>query len=101
MSGTIDNNTELMDMLFKNMIGTEYTSSELTPGQEKMSILSKVLYRKVNYDGVTTIVTTHVKERLAKLASVFVQLESGKIIGVRSQNRRPKQKYKSPRYNKK
>lgn len=70
-------------------------------GQEKMSILSKVLYRKVNYDGVTAIVTTHVRERLSKLASVFVQLESGKIIGVRSQNRRPRyNKAKTSNYKK-
>ena len=70
-------------------------------GQEKMSILSKILYRKVNYDGVTAIITTHVRERLAKLASVFVQLDSGKIISVRSQNRRPRQKDRAPRYYKK
>ena len=58
-------------------------------GSEKMSVLSKVLYRKVNYDGVTVIVTTHNKESLSKLASVYIHIESGRIIGVRSQHRRP------------
>ena len=35
---TFDYNKEVVDLLFKNVIGTQYTSSELTPGQENLSL---------------------------------------------------------------
>ncbi|MAQ43159.1 MAG: hypothetical protein CMG25_01550 [Candidatus Marinimicrobia bacterium] len=55
---------------------------------EKMSILSKILYRKINYDGVTVIVCTHIRERLSKIASVFIRMDHGKIISVRSHKKK-------------
>ena len=53
-------------------------------GAEKINILSRILYRKINYDGVTVIICTHVRERLSKIASVFIRLDRGKIVSVRS-----------------
>ena len=35
---TFDYNKEVVDLLFKNVIGTQYTSSVLTPGQENLSL---------------------------------------------------------------
>ena len=55
---------------------------------EKITILSKILYKKINYDGVTVIVCTHIRERLSKIASVFIQLDSGKIVSVRSHKKK-------------
>ena len=53
-------------------------------GEEKLNILSKILYKKINYDGVSLIACTHVREKLSKIASVYVKLSFGKIIGLRS-----------------
>lgn len=57
-------------------------------GSDKISILSKILYKKINYDGVTVIVCTHVRERLSKIASVFIRLDHGKIVSVRSHKKK-------------
>ena len=57
-------------------------------GSEKMSILSRILYKKINYDGVTVIVCTHIRERLSKIASVFIRLDQGKIVSVRSHKKK-------------
>ena len=56
-------------------------------GEEKMNILSRILYRKINFDGVTVIVCTHARERLSRIASVFIRLEQGKIVSVRSKKK--------------
>jgi ABC-type ATPase involved in cell division len=53
-----------------------------------MSILSGILYKKINYDGVTVIVCTHIRERLSKIASVFIRLDQGKIVSVRSHKKK-------------
>ena len=53
-------------------------------GEERMNILSQILYRKINFDGVTLIVCTHARERLSRIASVFIRLDQGKIVSVRS-----------------
>ena len=58
-------------------------------GEEKINILSQILYRKINYDGVTVIICTHIRERLSKIASVFIRLDQGKIVSVRSKKRKP------------
>ena len=60
-------------------------------GEERMNILTRILYRKINFDGVTVIVSTHSKDRLSRIASVFIRLEQGKIVSVRS-----KKKYSAP-----
>jgi len=57
-------------------------------GEEKINILSQILYRKINYDGVTVIICTHIRERLSRIASVFIRLEQGKIVSVRSKKRK-------------
>ena len=62
-------------------------------GEEKINILSRILYRKINYDGATVIISTHVRERLSRIASVFIRLDEGRIVSVRSkgnQKGRPK-----------
>tara|TARA_B100000131_G_C18047543_1_gene585025 strand:+ start:209 stop:967 length:759 start_codon:yes stop_codon:yes gene_type:complete len=56
-------------------------------GEDKINILSKILYRKINYDGATVIISTHVRERLARIASVFIRLDEGKIVSVRSKGK--------------
>ena len=58
-------------------------------GEEKINILSQILYRKINYDGVTVIICTHIRERLSRIASVFIRLDQGKIVSVRSKKRKP------------
>jgi len=57
-------------------------------GADKISILSKILYKKINYDGVTVIVCTHIREKLSKIASVFIRLDRGKIVSVRSHKKK-------------
>ena len=66
-------------------------------GSEKINILSRILYKKINYDGVTVIVATHVRERLSKIASVFIRLDYGKIVSVRSSHKKSFQKKKTYR----
>jgi len=61
-------------------------------GEEKINILSQILYRKINFDGVTVVIGTHIRERLSRIASVFIRLDQGKIIGVRSKKRSPVRK---------
>ena len=65
-------------------------------GEEKINILSQILYRKINYDGVTVIICTHIKERLSRIASVFIRLDQGKIVGVRSKKKRPSTQKRRP-----
>ena len=65
-------------------------------GEEKINILSQILYRKINYDGVTVIICTHIKERLSRIASVFIRLDQGKIVGVRSKKKRPSNQKRRP-----
>ena len=61
-------------------------------GEEKINILSQILYRKINFDGVTVVIGTHIRERLSRIASVFIRLDQGKIVGVRSKKRSPVRK---------
>ena len=66
-------------------------------GEERMNILTRILYRKINFDGVTVIVCTHAQERLSRIASVFIRLDQGKIVSVRSKKKHsaPYKKYKN------
>ena len=57
-------------------------------GSDKMSILSRILYKKINYDGVTVIICTHIRERVSRIASVFIRLDQGKIVSVRSHKKK-------------
>ena len=67
-------------------------------GEEKINILSQILYRKINYDGVTVIICTHIRERLSRIASVFIRLDQGKIVSVRSKKRK-QSNHKGPQKN--
>ena len=66
---------------------------------DQLNSLLKVLHKKCNYDGVTMVITTQKIEILKKIASIFVNLESGKITSVRSPNKKPGRRPNRP-YNK-
>ena len=70
-------------------------------GEEKINILSKILYRKINYDGATVIISTHVRERLSRIASVFIRLDEGRIVSVRSKGKSKGNHQGKPRGNRK
>ena len=50
----------------------------------KIKNLCKVLYRKVNYDGITIIATSQNKEFFDNLTSVSININHGRITSVRS-----------------
>ena len=52
--------------------------------KKNMESLSKILYRKCNYDGVTLIATTQNPEMFTNLTSVNITLNQGRITKVRS-----------------
>tara|TARA_B100000579_G_scaffold229287_1_gene187723 strand:- start:215 stop:901 length:687 start_codon:yes stop_codon:yes gene_type:complete len=64
---------------------------ELHLNMAKIKSLCKILYRKVNYDGITIIATTQNKEFFDSLSSVSININHGRITSVRSK----------PKYNKK
>ena len=53
-------------------------------GKEDLKKLNTILYRKINFDGVTVIVSTQNKDTLNRLASVYITLENGRITSLRS-----------------
>ena len=61
---------------------------ELHLPTEQLNLLLKILNKKCNYDGVTIIITTQKIDLLKKIGSIFVNLEEGKIMSVRSPNKR-------------
>ena len=69
---------------------------ELHLGKDDINKLNNILYRKINYDGVTLITSTHNRDLLSRLASVIITLEKGRIIGLRSFSKRKEnnKKYK-------
>tara|TARA_Y100000590_G_scaffold463801_1_gene631507 strand:+ start:30 stop:725 length:696 start_codon:yes stop_codon:yes gene_type:complete len=69
---------------------------ELHLGKDDINKLNNILYRKINYDGVTLITSTHNRDLLSRLASVIITLENGRIIGLRSFSKRKEnnKKYK-------
>ena len=69
-------------------------------GDEKLSLLSKILYKKINYDGVSVIVCTHARQKLSKIASVYVKLSFGKIVGIRSRKKQFDSKFRSQKKSK-
>ena len=57
---------------------------ELHLNMVKIKSLCKILYRKVNYDGITIIATTQNKEFFDGLSSVCININHGRITSVRS-----------------
>ena len=57
---------------------------ELHLSRSDLDSLSKILYRKCNYDGVSIIATTQNKEMLYNLISVNITINQGRINKVRS-----------------
>ena len=53
-------------------------------GKENIKKLNNILYRKINYDGITLITTTQNKDLFNRLASVTITLENGRITSLRS-----------------
>ena len=53
-------------------------------GKEEIKKLNTILYRKINYDGITLITTTQNKDIFNRLASVIITLENGRITSLRS-----------------
>tara|TARA_B100000959_G_C14627877_1_gene479020 strand:- start:335 stop:640 length:306 start_codon:yes stop_codon:yes gene_type:complete len=62
-------------------------------GKEEIKKLNTILYRKINYDGITLITTTQNKDIFSRLASVIITLDNGKIISLRSFGKK-KQNYR-------
>ena len=63
-------------------------------GKEELKQLNNILYRKINYDGITLIATTQNQDCLNRLASVTVSLENGRITSLRSFSKK-KDNYRS------
>ena len=68
---------------------------EMHIGKNDLKNLITILHRKINYDGVTLITTTYNKELLARIASVTITLENGRITSLRSSGK--KDKYRNKR----
>ncbi len=60
---------------------------ELHLSMSKIKNLIKILYRKVNYEGVTIIATTQNKEFFSNLISVGININNGRITSVRSKRK--------------
>ena len=60
---------------------------ELHLSMSKIKNLVKILYRKVNYEGVTIIATTQNKEFFSNLISVSININNGRITSVRSKRK--------------
>ena len=67
---------------------------ELHLGKEEVKKLNNLLYRKINYDGITLITSTQNKDLFKRLASVTITLENGRITSLRSFNKK-KDKYRN------
>ena len=61
---------------------------ELHLNMVKIKNLCKVLYRKVNFEGITIIATTQNKEFFNNLTSVAININHGRITSVRSKSHR-------------
>ena len=59
---------------------------ELHLSMSKIKSLSKILYRKVNYEGITIIATTQNREFFSNLSSVTININHGRITSVRSKS---------------
>ena len=54
----------------------------------KVKNLSKILYRKVNFEGITLIATTQNKEFFTNITSVGININHGRITSVRSKSQK-------------
>ena len=59
-------------------------------GSYEIDKLSKILYRKCNYDGVTIIMSSNNKEVIKMLANITINMDFGRIKSVRS---KPKKRF--------
>ena len=59
---------------------------ELHLSMVKIKNLCKVLYRKVNFEGITIIATTQNKDFFTNLTSVGININHGRITSVRSKS---------------
>ena len=57
---------------------------ELHLSMSKIKNLCKILYRKVNYEGITIIATTQNKDFFSSLPAVHININHGRITSVRS-----------------
>ena len=60
---------------------------ELHLSMSKIKNLCKILYRKVNYEGITVIATTQNKDFFSNIPSVNININHGRITSVRSKNK--------------
>ena len=84
---------ELRWVLLATMIGADskvlfIDEIELHLGKRELSNLLSILHRKINYDGITVILSTQNKDLLSRISSVTITLESGRITSVRSSNKK-------------
>ena len=63
---------------------------EMHLGAYEIDKLTKILYRKCNYDGVTIIMSSNSKETIKMLSNITINMESGRIKSVRS---KPKKRF--------
>ena len=61
---------------------------ELHLSMSKIKNLCKILYRKVNYEGITVIATTQNKDFFTNLTSVGININHGRITSVRSKSQK-------------
>jgi len=92
---------ELRWVMLATMIGADskvlfIDEIELHLGKKDQETLLTILYRKINYDGVTLITSTQNKEILSRIASVTITLENGRITSVRSSGKK-NEKYRNKR----
>ena len=88
---------ELRWVVLATMIGADskvlfIDEIEMHLWKDDLKNLISILHRKINYDGVTVILSTQNKELLSRIASVTITLENGRITSVRSSGKK-KEKY--------
>jgi ABC-type cobalamin/Fe3+-siderophores transport system ATPase subunit len=57
-------------------------------GKQRLKVLSKILYRKCNYDGVTLVATCSDSQNFTNLTSVLISIKNGRISSIRSKNKK-------------
>ena len=89
---------ELRWVVLATMIGADskvlfIDEIEMHLGKNDLKNLMSILHRKVNYDGVTVILSTQNKELLSRIASVTITLDNGRITSVRSSSKKKERHY--------
>ena len=89
---------ELRWVVLATMIGADskvlfIDEIEMHLGKDDLKNLISILHRKINYDGVTVILSTQNKELLSRIASVTITLENGRITSVRSSGKKKERYY--------